>query len=133
MKLVLDAGAVIAWLYREPGAGRLITLLADPQNEAWLHAINLTEVRYYALRRGSAALQTALGDITAARISISYRLDESTIAFAAHLKANYAPIALADTFAVALAVQLGATLISTDRGELEKIDQAGICPIEFLR
>jgi PIN domain nuclease of toxin-antitoxin system len=38
-----------------------------------------------------------------------------------------------DAFGVALAVQRGATFLTTDRGELEKVAAAGVCRIEFLR
>ena len=49
------------------------------------------------------------------------------------LKAHQAPITLCDVFAVALAQETGATLLTTDRGELEKLSTAGICAIEFIR
>jgi hypothetical protein len=43
------------------------------------------------------------------------------------------PIALAGTFAVALAAVRGATLLRSDRADLEKIAAARICELEFIR
>ena len=60
-------------------------------------------------------------------------MDEALLATAVELKAHYAPIALGDVFAVALAKERGAALVTTDRAELEKVASAGVCVIEFLR
>ena len=68
-----------------------------------------------------------------AGIRVVYRMDEPLLAQAAELKAHHAPIALGDIFAVALAIRERATLLTTDRRELEKIAAAGLCQIEFLR
>ncbi len=60
-------------------------------------------------------------------------MEDAFLATAARLKAEQTPIALGDVFGVALAIQVNGTLVTTDRTELEKIDAAGICSIEFLR
>ena len=60
-------------------------------------------------------------------------ISDDLIAQVVSLKTDFTPIALGDTFAVGLAVIREATLVTTDRGELQKIATAGACNIEFLR
>jgi len=98
-----------------------------------LHAINLVEVEYLLVRRGEAIRRRGIERIAAARIEIVRDLDDPLLAVAVDLKANHAPIALGDTFAVALAIQRGIPLVTTDHGELDKIAAAGVCSVEFLR
>ncbi|MCC6488233.1 MAG: PIN domain-containing protein [Candidatus Hydrogenedentes bacterium] len=99
----------------------------------FIHAVNMVEVRYHYQRRGEQALEAAICSIAAAAIEVERVMDDRFLTTAAYLKAVYPPIALGDVFAVALAMRLQATLVTTDRGELEKIAAAGLCPIEFLR
>jgi PIN domain nuclease of toxin-antitoxin system len=98
-----------------------------------MHAVNLLEVRYYLLRRAKSLLDRGMARIAATSIQIARSLDDSLIEEATRLKTEQTPIALGDVFAVALAIQENATLLTTDRGELEKIAAAGLCRIEFLR
>lgn len=132
MTRVLDASAVLCWLNDEPGAERMEDVLATGE-PTLIHAVNLVEAQYYFLRRGEEALRDASERIEAARIEVVRTMDEELLQTAVRLKANYPPIALGDVFAVALAIQRQATLLTTDRRELEKIALAGICRIEFLR
>lgn len=60
-------------------------------------------------------------------------LDEASLDLAVELKARLTPIALGDVFGVALAATRGATFVTTDRHELEKVAAAGVCAMEFLR
>jgi hypothetical protein len=60
-------------------------------------------------------------------------MDDALPARAARLKTEQTPIALGDVFAVALAAERGAVLVTPDRRELEKVAAAGECTIEFLR
>jgi PIN domain nuclease of toxin-antitoxin system len=132
MTWVLDASAVLCWLKDEPGAPRVTSVLVG-DDSTLLHAVNFVEVRYYLLRRGEAALRRGLAQINATRIQVVPSLDDTLVELASRLKAEQTPIALGDVFAVALTIRERATLLTTDRGELEKIAAAGICQIEFLR
>lgn len=129
---VFDSSAIICWLLGEPGAPRMRAVLSGP-GRMLFHAVNLVEVRYLLQRRGDIARQQGDQRITAAGIEIVRSLDEEILATAVQLKARFSPIALGDVFGVELAAQRGATFLTTDRGELEKVAAAGICQIEFLR
>lgn len=132
MSWVLDAGAVIAWLKAEPGADRVQQILIDPDPKE-LHVVNLVEVGYEFLGHGEAAFSAAFELVAQSPIHIVRDANESMVDLAIRLKAQQKPIALADTFAIALAADRGATLVTTDRSELEKVALAGICQVEFLR
>jgi PIN domain nuclease of toxin-antitoxin system len=132
MNWVLDASAVLCWLADEPGAERMEQVLAGDETRV-IHAVNLLEIEYYLLRRGEQALQTGLQRLDAVGVEVARDLDDALLLAAARLKAQNAPIALGDTFAVALAAQRGATLLTTDREELGRLDGLGICSFEFLR
>lgn len=132
MTRVLDTSAVLCWLQDEPGAERVADILAGTE-PVLLHAVNLVEVRYSLLRRGERLMNVSLERMWAARIQVIREMDDQLLAVATRLKAHQAPIALGDAFAVALAVTQGATLVTTDRNELQKVEAAGVCAIEFLR
>jgi uncharacterized protein with PIN domain len=128
-----DASGVVCWLSGEPGAERAEQLLADPESQATIHAVNFAEVCYVLLRRNPGHYQRAVDLLMGTGIGISRDMGDVLLNEVARLKANFAPIALGDAFAVANAVVTGATLITTDRSELEKVAEAGICAVEFLR
>ncbi len=127
----LDAGAVICWLKGEAGAGRVAEVVANPANVIRIHIVNLIEVRYHYLRRGREALAEVNLLIADWALEIDREISEPMAAMAAEIKANFAPVSLADTIAVAHAATTGAVLLTTDRGEMEKLTR--ICQIEFLR
>lgn len=129
---VLDASAVLCWLLNELGGPRVVQVLSGGA-PVLIHAVNLVEVRYKLSRLSQADRQTGDLRIAAAGIEVVRSLDDEILAMAVRLKAGYVPIALGDVFGVALAAQRGATFLTTDRGELEKVAAAGICGIEFLR
>lgn len=132
MTWVLDASAAICWLTDEPGAERMEEILAGDEPIV-IHAVNLLEVQYNLLRVGEKEWQAANQILRTTRIEVVRDMDDDLLARAARLKAHQAPIALGDVFAVALAQRQVATLLTTDRSELQKIADAGICQIEFLR
>lgn len=131
MSWVLDSSAVIAWLLDEDGGPRVAAVMAEPTPIA-IHAVNLVEVLYFFDRR-AASHAIALEALRRGGVELVHGIDDEMIALAAQLKAHHTPIALGDVFAVALAAQRQWTLLTADRGELTKIADAGICPVEFLR
>lgn len=129
---MLDASGALCWLLDEPGARRMDAVLADDQRTL-IHAVNLLEVRYRLLRLNAVLAEAALTMLLATGVEVDRDLSDGLLTVAASLKTTYAPIALGDTFAVAAAIRRDATLLTTDRGELEKVAAAGACQIEFLR
>lgn len=113
---ILDSYAILALLNDEPSAPRIEMLLQQAQrNEITLSMslINLGEIAYIIERRwGQEKLRIVLAYLEEAPIKIVPATKERVFA-AAHFKARY-PIAYADAFAVALAKESSATLLTGD-------------------
>ena len=56
---VLDACAIIAFLQGEPGSDAIEDLLTNPLSKCYLHAINVSEVYTWYLKRGTQPDATA--------------------------------------------------------------------------
>jgi ribonuclease VapC len=113
---VLDSFALLAYLQDEPVAGRIERLLGNAANgkcHLFLSLINLGEILYITERRGGLAkAQDTLGLIQQLPIQVLSVEDRAVLA-AAHIKANHA-ISYADSFAVAIALQENATVVTGD-------------------
>lgn len=132
MNWVLDSSAILCWLFGEPGVDRVRAVLESGDDVA-VHAVNLVEVQYILRRRGQDPGGRATEQLDALGLAVVRDLSDAMIRVAADLKVRQSPIALGDTIAVALAIVRDATLLTTDRAELEKIRDAGLCAIEFPR
>ncbi len=113
---VLDSFAILALLGGEPGGEAVAQLLRQASAEesrilmTW---VNLGEVAYIVERRwGEGRLQQALAMLERTGLEIVPAGRDLTLA-AAHIKAKH-PIAYADAFAAALAMQTKATLVTGD-------------------
>ena len=127
----LDASAVLCWARVEKGMARVEEVLDDPGALVTIHVVNLIEVRYHFLRRDRRIMNETVERLEAAGVVVVREISEPMEALAAEIKANFAPVSLADAIAVAHAATTGAVLLTTDRGEMEKLTR--ICQIEFLR
>jgi uncharacterized protein with PIN domain len=98
---VLDAFAVIAIAFEEPGAGRVEELLNGP-SDVWMSVVNVAEALYRIEREnGEKAARDVLAILTR---EISVHLVEADLQLsieAARFKAVN-PISLADCYAAAL-------------------------------
>jgi PIN domain nuclease of toxin-antitoxin system len=131
---VLDSSALIAFLFQEPGAAAVDGLLTSQGNVCLVHAVNLCEVYYDALRRYDAAIaDLILQKIDEIGIQTRGDFDTAFIKKVGELKVNPGKIALGDCFALTLAIQSGATLVTSDHHEFDRIDPLGLCPILFIR
>lgn len=134
MIYVLDANAMIALAKNEPGADVIEDYLADPVNTCFAHAVNLCEVLYDGLRRGSQAeALAALRELYDLGVTPRSDMDEAFWHEAARLKAIYRRVSLADCFALTLSQQLGGTFVTSDHHELDPIAQTGLFAINFFR
>lgn len=123
---VLDACALIALQRGEAGADHVSARLADPQVEVAVHALNLCEVYYDALRRDPSVELTDLwNEIQSLGIAIVPQLSLELTERAGRLKAAWRRISLADCVALALAEHSGGDLLSTDHHELDPLAAAG--------
>ncbi len=115
-RYVLDSYAVLAWLQGEAGGGEMADLLERARNGDTLLSmcvVNLGEVLYIIEREESIqAAQIALATIDGLPIKQVNASREITLQ-AAHYKATYR-MSYADCFAMSLARQLGAPLVTGD-------------------
>lgn len=123
--VVLDAYAVLAVLGDEPGAEDVAGILADPQYAVFMNAINVGEVEYILLRRHGAEVarkvEEAIYDHPRIQVANATR---ERIRAAAEIKAK-GDLSLADAFAAALALELGAELVTGDP-EFESLVRHGL-------
>jgi ribonuclease VapC len=115
-RYVLDSFAVLTLLGQEVGSEEVTSLLRQAQEgkiDLLMTWVNLGEVAYIVKRRwGEERLYQALAFLEATKIAIVPVGRRLTLR-AAHIKAAY-PMAYADTFAVALAVEEVAELVTGD-------------------
>jgi predicted nucleic acid-binding protein len=132
---VLDAWAILAWMLGEPRASDVRVLLGRAAaGEVVLHSsvISLGEVYYRLARvRGEADADAFWADVTDGQSLI--RLAAATtgrVEGAARLKAAHR-ISYADGFAVGLARELGAPLVTGDP-EIKALADAGVVGVQWL-
>ena len=113
---VLDSFALLAYLQDEQAAPRIEKLLENAAKDKcrlFLSIINLGEVLYITERRGGVAkAQDVLALIQQLPIHI-LPANEETVFAAAHIKANHA-ISYADSFVVAVAIEMNAAVVTSD-------------------
>jgi predicted nucleic acid-binding protein len=129
VKACLDSWAVLAWLDGdEPAAGIIAEVLKRERPAmSWM---NLVEVQYRTARdHGREEADQVLAEL---RPQITEDLPGiSAMRAVAGLKADN-PIALADCFAIALAAEEGAVLLTGDPEIIERADQLP-CDVKDLR
>ena len=131
---IIDANAIAALLRGEAGREVVLETLADPDNHCIMHAVNLCEVYYDALRDGGASSgDEAIRKTVAAGVEIREDMDEAFWKLIGQLKVSPGKVSLADCFALALAIKTGGTLITADHHEMDKIVPLRLCPILFIR
>jgi len=113
---VLDSFALLAYFQAEPAALEVKEILRQARNEdavVLLSLINLGEIIYTVERKlGQEISRETLQDV----LTLPIKMTEITIdrvLSAAHIKANF-PISYADAFAVALAQEMAATVVTGD-------------------
>ena len=115
-KHVLDSFAVLAYLYEEPGADKVKSLLVEAledKAELFLSTVNWAEVAYISKRKSGEAKWKAASE-SLLRLPIEIVPADIELAnIAAELKARHS-ISLADAFAGALAKLKKAELLTGD-------------------
>jgi len=128
---VLDAYALLAYLQDEPGAARvqrLLNLAKKRRAALWISVVNLADALYITEReRGLAKVQQAIAVIDELPLNV-VEVDRALAFSAAHVKARHA-LAFADAFAVALAKERKASVVT---GDPDFKTVAKEIPIEWL-
>ncbi len=131
-RFVLDSFALFAQFEDEPDAAvvrDVLTRAQAGQLDLYLSVINLGEAIYVTEReRGLPMAERLIAAVDALPIQVVDADRQRTLA-AAHLKAQF-PIAYADAFALSLAIETKATLLT---GDPEFLSVGSIVPILWLR
>jgi PIN domain nuclease of toxin-antitoxin system len=130
---VLDASALVAYIGGEPGGAVVASLLSDPSALCYAHSVNLCEVYYDSLRAAGPAsarrvIATLFADGVVERRDMNRRFWQRVGALKARGR-----ISLADCFCIALAQELQAEVVTSDRREFGPIVSLGIVPVRFIR
>ena len=130
-RYVLDSFALLAYLGAEPGETQVkavLTRAAVNLVTTHLSVVNLGEVAYIIEREeGVSATRRALAAIDQLPINI-VEADRRMALAAAHIKAHH-PISYADAFAVALAQQMQAIILTGDP-EFRQVESLAV--VEWL-
>jgi predicted nucleic acid-binding protein len=130
---VFDAGPMMAILKGELGSQVAAKTLIDNPGECFAHVFNLTEIYYLFFRSGGAmAAEAAVQTLLTAGIIPREDADTAFWKDAATFKGKH-PLALPDTFCLALAVRLSGTVVTTDHAEFDALVPLSYCPILFVR
>jgi ribonuclease VapC len=115
-RFVFDSFAFLAYFQAEPAALKVKEILRQAQREdvvIFLSVINLGEISYTVERKlGPETSQETLHDILTLPVQIVDVTMDSVLS-AAHVKAAF-PISYTDAFAVALAQETEATVVTGD-------------------
>jgi PIN domain nuclease of toxin-antitoxin system len=131
---IIDATAMIAYLRGEPGGTEVNSLLMDPSNTCYAHAVNLCEVYYEFLRsEGESKARTVLTDVYNSGVQPRDDMDPAFWQSVGQLKVSPGKISLADCFLPALAIRLGGEVVTADHHEFDRLVPLNLCPIRFIR
>ena len=130
---VLDSSAIIAYLRGETGDLIVDRLLNNRSTVCYVHAINLCEVFYDAIRRTNILrARRIIRDLR--NVGIIERKDMSC-RFWERVGQHKARggISLPDCFCITLAQELGGEVVTADHAEFDPLVPLGIVPIHFIR
>lgn len=127
---VLDSCALIAYLRNEEGA-KVIEALFDNNNiNVHFHKVSFLEVYYDTIKYAGIEVAKELFELTESwPIILNVGLGDNFIQRAGVFKSGFR-ISFADSFVLALASELDATLVTSDHHEFDIIDREKL--IDFL-
>lgn len=133
---VLDSCAFIAFLRAEEGSDKIDLLLQyaiDKKISVIMHKINFTEVYYDILRTsGEKEANKLFSKINLLPIEIATNLNDDFVKTVAFFKVNH-KVSFADCFALALAKNLDASLVTSDHHEFDAIEKTKAVKFTWIR
>lgn len=143
---MLDSSAMVAYLRHEPGA-QVVAELLQSDETIYAHAINLCEVLYDFLRHlplekaeEAIAVLKADGIIERNDMDAAFWRDVATLIAERRTqpthpsRPNEKPrLALGDACGLALARRLGGDFVTSDRAEMEPVQNTGLANVIFIR
>ncbi|HEY3329769.1 MAG TPA: PIN domain-containing protein [Capsulimonadaceae bacterium] len=131
---VLNACAMLAFLYAEPGGDVVRDILLDDVHTCVAHTGNMCEVYSNILRiDGRDAAERCCADLESAGLQVVEPPDSAVWKRAAQIKVSPGHLSVCDCFALALAEDIGGTLLTSDHHDLDRVVPYGIAPIQFIR
>lgn len=131
--IVLDASAILAMLRGEPGGDSVAALLIEHEATVCAHAANLCEVFYDQIREyGEASALEVMAKLESLGITSRTDFDAAFWQEIGRLKVAF-PLSFCDCIGLALAKRLDADFYTSDRGEMEAVDNQGEIGIVFIR
>ena len=121
-KYILDACGLIVFLQKEEGFDKVKAILKEWGNTIIMHAINLGEVYYDALRISDQNAEKLLEIVGKLPIKIIWNIDENLIKRAGFYKINF-KMSYADSYILATAEIENAKIISTDHHEFDIVEK----------
>lgn len=99
-----------------------------------LTGLNLDDPSIFDVAVAAQKADERMSDLVAAGVSIEGDTEYPDLWIrASKLKSRWRRVSLADCFGLALAIELGAPFWTSDRHELEAVQQAGVAQIIFIR
>ena len=118
----------------EIGSNLVAEILSDPENLCVAHVLNLCEVFYNFHRAGgSEVAASAMKDLSLGGVVERAEITTAFLQTVWSLKSVHRRVSLADCFAVALANQLGATVLTADHHEFDALARQSVCSVRFIR
>ncbi len=131
---ILDACAMLAFVRREPGANVVDELLTENNTVCYAHAINVCEVYYDFVRsEGIIKASEVVKDLLVIGMVLQEDLDQEFWKMVGNLKVTPGKLSLADCFALALSLRLGACLVTSDHHEFDAVAASGLVDVKFIR
>lgn len=119
-KYVLDASAILSYIYDEPGADQVEAILTKEESKFYLNAATLGEIFYIVMQEeGKEAALEALANLRNIQIKI-VPLDEDLALTTAQIK-GFSGIPYVDGMAAATASQFRAVLVTGD-SDFERLE-----------
>lgn len=133
MRLVFDACSLIAVLRLEPNHETVLRLLANKENDCFIHSANLCEVFYETAREsGESRAEEVVDYVLNMGLRLREDMDRPFVMDAGRIKAIYRRISLADCCCAALSNRIGAEIVTCDH-EFDPIANGGLCKVRFIR
>lgn len=113
--IVLDTSAFLAYLYDEPGADIVESVLNSDDCTIFIHATNVIEICYKLANKNEDSVLFIHSDISDSYLLVDSTLDNVLQMNSAILKVRFPMLSLADTMSIALAERRNAELYTTDK------------------
>ncbi len=133
---LLDANALLAYLAGESGSDVIEALFIRAEADScqlYVHAINAYKLYYQFYRHRSEDEANQLWrSIHQLPLTVLYTFGEEIVKTAGRIKGSF-NLSVADSFLLAQAILLDATVVTSDHHELDAVDRTGTVSFHWFR